>query len=69
MGGKESKAENTGISQNVNISNEDPIRIHNQEILFILYGLAAMKILELAYYFVKNYKQHTKEKITRSLGV
>jgi hypothetical protein len=70
MGGGESKkAEVSGVEQSVVISNEDPIKFHSEEMLFVLYALAIMKAAELIYYFKKNYEKNTKEKLARSLNV
>jgi hypothetical protein len=69
MGGGESKkAENTGVNQNVMITNEEPINFHNHEMLMVLYAIAAMKAIELIYFLKKNYKESTKEKIVRTLN-
>lgn len=64
-----STTENKGVSQNVVIANDDPIKFHNQEILFMLYLIAIIKILELVYYFLKNYKQELKERFSRNINV
>jgi hypothetical protein len=60
------ETENLGVSQNVVISNEEPINFHNHEILLILYVLAAIKVFEIIYYVVRNYKNELKEKFSKN---
>lgn len=60
---KKEEGENL-ISNNVTVTNESPLNIHNTEILILLYIITAIKLTEFIYFVYKRHIEKQRKKFT-----
>lgn len=59
---KNGETSNNNVNNNVFVANQDPINIHNNEIVIILYIICAIKIIEFVYFLFNKYSSCLKKK-------
>lgn len=51
------------VNNNINI--EEPVPVHNDVIVYLLYVIAAIKVMEMIFIFYKSFIRVQKKKYTR----
>lgn len=66
MGGSESKEEIKTVDTNGNVNNniviQDPVSIHNQELMILMYIVCTIKIIEFTYVMYKEFLKKLKKR-------
>lgn len=70
MGITESKEETKAVDSNGNVNNniviQDPVPVHNKDIIVVLYLICAIKIVELIIFLYKFHSNRLKKKYMKN---